>query len=464
MSPLPTSPLLADILRTVPRRYRLPAFPAEPSAMQQADAATRVAVAIEQAREAFARGEPPGEAPKRLFVQALAQLIGEAMRPDGGDAALQAMVLRHRAAPVSEYAALGEHAGQDRRAVHGVVDAIGHRVGQHGMPPGTDPERLRGLLACASSSSWSALYDTARDLLAMPQIAGASSIGPDLARLLDSPALERLRRMERLSSAPLVIEYLRLRERHGARPGSQTAAAWGLAARQRGAAVEALAADALRALARRIDAAEDGVASYRVATAMRVPASIPGHDRAKTEWDAVLLRRADTAGRTEIGEAWDVCLLVEAKASVEAASTDLPRLLRGVRLLSQADEDAVYAFETAQGTVRVRGASLRALPVDETALASTVLYCSDAPAEAAPRLFNAASRMRLLSTQASLDFASALAQGQYRDIGVLEPVWQQLLESPQWRAVLHQYPTLRRVREWMVNTQDLLAAIDGAGE
>ena len=49
--------------------------------------------------------------------------------------------------------------------------------------------------------------------------------------------------------------------------------------------------------------------------------------------------------------------MVEAKASVEAATTDLPRLLRGLRLLARAQSGAVYAFATQQGRVQVRGAS-----------------------------------------------------------------------------------------------------------
>lgn len=188
-------------------------------------------------------------------------------------------------------------------------------------------------------------------------------------------------------------------------------------------------------------------------TSLRVPASIPAsHERAKTEWDVVLLRRRSA-------EAWDVCLLVEVKASVDAATTDFPRLLRGLCLLAQADADIVYAFDTQQGTVPLHGASLRALPTDEASLAATVLYCCDAPAEAAPRLLGAASRMQLLSAPATLAFASALAGTQHADPCDLEPVWHHLLASPKWGAVLHQLPMLRAVRDLMVHTDDLLAAL-----
>src|SRR5690606_3380792 len=95
---------------------------------------------------------------------------------------------------------------------------------------------------------------------------------------------------------------------------------------------------------------------------------------------------------------------------------------------------------------------------DEAELEKIVLYCCDAPTDATPRLLSAASRMQLLSAQASLKFASALAAKQSADFQSLEPVWLQLLEAPKWGAVLNQYQTLRQVRELMVHAGDLLAA------
>ena len=50
-------------------------------------------------------------------------------------------------------------------------------------------------------------------------------------------------------------------------------------------------------------------------------------------------------------------------------------------MLAEADERVVYSFETREGTVRVRGASLRALGTDDASLDRTVLYCCDARAE-----------------------------------------------------------------------------------
>ncbi|NTX20193.1 3-deoxy-D-arabino-heptulosonate 7-phosphate synthase, partial [Burkholderia cepacia] len=147
-----------------------------------------------------------------------------------------------------------------------------------------------------------------------------------------------------------------------------------------------------------------------------------------------------------------------------AATTDLPRLLRGLTLLAQADPDTIYSFETHQGTVRVHGASLRALTTDDAALQREVLYCCDASADATPRLLGAASRMQLLSAQASLEYASALAQQPHTAPDSLGVVWHALLTMPQWHAVLHQYPSLRQVRELMVAIDDLRAAIDEVDE
>ncbi|MEM5436772.1 3-deoxy-D-arabino-heptulosonate 7-phosphate synthase [Paraburkholderia diazotrophica] len=459
---LPSSPLIDQVVRTVVRRYRLPAFADTPDQTENASPSTALAIAIEQARRAVARGEVPPAPVKRLFVDALARLIHEAMRTQSGDPVFQAMALRHRAAQVQEYASLSAQADQDRRLIHATVNAIAHPARQQRILPGPQREALAQLHACASSSSWSELHDAARRLRGMPEIANEPSVERGLARLLDGRALERLQRLDALASDDLVRQYRSLWDRHGPRPGSSSAVAQGVASQQRGAAVEALAAKALEALARRLNEAQRDRASYRVVTSMRVPPSLPASpERAKTEWDVVLLGRANADDEPTL---WDVCLLVEAKASIDAATTDLSRLLRGLRLLAHAEENVAYSFETRQGTVRLRGASLRALTTDEAGLATTVLYCCDAPAEPTPRLLGAASRMQLLSAQESLEFASALADGQHADPQKLEPVWHQLLESSRWRAVLHQYPMLRQVRDLMAHTEDLLAAIDGAAE
>lgn len=453
---LPSSPLLDETLRVVDRRYRLPVLATTFPDISNASPSTALAIAIEKARVALACGDVPEAALKDVLIESLAQMIHDAMRPEYGDPAFQAMVLRHGAIQVREYASLLAHADQDRREILAAVNAIAHPAKQQRIPPGQQREALAQLHASASSASWAELPAIAQRLLAMPQIADHASFERGLTRLLDGPALGHLQRLDALASDDLVRRYQSLWDKNGPRSGSAAAAAQGSASQQRGGAVEALATQALEALAERLNKAEGAVASYRVVTSMRVPASIPGNSaRAKTEWDVVLLRQAQGFNETPV---WDICLFVEAKASVEAATTDLPRLLRGLRLLAHAEDGVVYSFKTQQGMVSLRSASLRALTTDEADLARTVLYCCDAPAEATPRLLSAASRMQLLSAQACLEFASVLEEKQSADAQALEPVWQQLLEAPQWGAVLNQFQMLRQVRELMVHVEDLLVA------
>ncbi|MCP3712980.1 3-deoxy-D-arabino-heptulosonate 7-phosphate synthase [Paraburkholderia sp. CNPSo 3274] len=459
--------LLEKILRDVPRRYRLPQEPAASALpLRHANAPTALARVIEQAREARAHGGAPDATLKPCFIDALAAMITEAMYADSGDRAFQAMVLRHRAAQVREFASLSAQADQDRRQIHAAVNAIAHPAKQQRALEAWQREALARLHSSASlahnEAHYAGLHETARHLLVLPELAKGSDFEPALADLRDSPALARLCRLESLASDPLVQQYVSMLDAYGPRPGTPAAVAQGRASQRRGAAVEALAVEALEALAQRLNVAQENPHAYRVVSSMRVPASIPGkHERAKTEWDVVLLERLH-AKTLDIAPVWNVRLLVEAKASVESATTDLPRLMRGLRLLAHAEENVVYSFETQQGPVRLHGASLRAQGIDESGLLKAVLYCCDAPAEGAPRMLNAASRMQLLSAPASLEYASAQWDGRHADPEILEAVWQQLTQSPRWHAVLDQYSMLRLVRELMVHPEDLTVTIRDA--
>lgn len=458
---LPPPPhLLAETLRRVERRYRLPPL-ATPSSLSASDTpATKLAVAIEAARKAAASAHVPDAALERLFVDALAQMIRHAMREEGGDAMLQATVLRHREAQVREYAELAAGADQDRRTIHAAVNAIAHPAKLERQPPGAQRDALARLQATASSASWHDLMQELGTLSASPEITASPTLARDIAKLAAQPALVHLLRLDALAADARVRQYRALLERNGPRPGSAQAIAQGTRSQQRGAAVEMLAMQALDALAQRLNEATPANPPYRVVTSMRVPSAIPGsHERAKTEWDAVLLERAPAQPDAEDAEVWNIRLLVEAKASVDAATTDLPRLLRGLRLLAHADVDRVYAFETQQGSVKLSGASLHALSTEDAALRDAVLYCCDAPAETPPRLLGAASRMQLLSAHPSVGFANALAEHRTANAHALDTIWQALLESPHWHSVLHQYPMLVQVRDLMVHTDDLMAAI-----
>lgn len=467
---------LARTLARVDRRYRVPALPSSLTLAHDGPPAVALALAIEQARTALVAGREPGEMAKGLFLDALARLIGDALRTDGGDPAFAAMVLRHRSPRVREHASLSAHAERDRRQLRATANALAHPAKAQRLPPGAVRDALVAVHDAAAAGDWSRLADAADRLNQLQEPREEPRELPDAARRLrDDGALARLRRLDELASDPEVIRYRALWDRQGPSAGSAQAAASGAGAQQRGDAVEGLATDALQALVDRmnagaisemdatstaVDAAVRGDAgdraTYRVVTSLRVPAAFPGDaQRAKSEWDVALLRRHDA-------DTWDLLLLIEAKASADAATTDLPRLLRGLRLLAQADPRATYAFASHQGEIPLRGASLRALPTEEAELARAVLYCSDAPAEQAPRLLSAASRMQLLSAPASLDFADQLERGLAVQPRQLEPVWDQLLTAPAFAPVLRQHATLRTVRELMVHPSDLMAAVRAA--
>ncbi|WP_447919664.1 3-deoxy-D-arabino-heptulosonate 7-phosphate synthase [Achromobacter aegrifaciens] len=453
--PQPPSPSLLDAtLRRTARRYRVPAI--SRISAEGAKPATALALAIEQARQSLDHGAAPPSAIKHAFLDALTRLIRDAMRESDGDPVFQAMLLRHRLAPVREYASLSARAAQDRREIVAAANAIAHPAKVERMPAGPARDAMAALHAAAVSGSWGALPQALRHLLDL--CTGQASAAAALDRLLGNPALERLRRLDELAGDDDVRRYRALWDQQGPRPGSATAVAEGNASRRRGDAVEALALHALEALARRLNDAEGG-AVYQAVSSMRVPPAIPANaERAKSEWDAALLRRTVSG---DAAPAWDLCLLVEAKASADAVATDFPRLLRGLRLLTHADPQTDYAFNTRQGQFALRGASLRALLTEGPQLDTTVLYFCDGPAEAMPRLLSAASRMQLLSAPSSLECADRLARGHDAGPSTLEPVWQQLLESPQWASVLQQYPTLCQARELMVHADDLMAAING---
>lgn len=451
---MPVSSLLDQILSRAARRYRLPAMEAASVRGDDAHPACLVAVSIEQARRRQAVGLAPDAALKQRFTGAMARLIREAMRPEHGDPGVQAMVIRHRSARVRDYAVLAARAAPDRRSVHAVVNAIAHPAKLERLPPGPLRDGLLALQQATAASRWAGVQEAAQRLADMPALPDAVSRG--LARLRDAPALGHLLRQDELAAEADVQRYLALSTRGSPRPGSKAAVAEGLASRRRGDAVEAATARAMRALAERLNREAGSHASYRVVTSMRVPATIPAsHERAKTEWDAVLLRGAGTPR----GAQWEICLLAEAKASADAAATDLPRLQRGLRLLAHADPDTAYAFETREGRVPLRGASLAALRADGPHLARQVVYCCDAPVEPLPRLLGAASRMQLLCAPASLEVAAGMASGQPADEDLLGALWEALMASPHWAGVLHQYPALAQARQLMVHPDDLYAAI-----
>ena len=449
--------LLARWLEDTPRRYRLPALPPLPSdnAAPGQPPGTVLALVIEHARRALEAGQAPADRLQRLFVTAMDALIREAMQPDGGDPAYQAMVLRHQAASVREYDALMAGMLQDRRLVLALVNALAHPGKLQGRPVTPWRETLASLHDAASSETWDQLADIAGQLLGQ----AAPEPGPDsttrLQALLAAPALQRLRDIHALREDPQVGQYLALQELQGPRAGSRAAAEQGAVARRRGMDVETLATLAMQGWAQCLNTASNDATAYRVVSSMRVPGALASaHTGGKTEWDVVLLKQAP--GSTE-SPCWDIRLLVEAKASVDAISSDLPRLLRGLRLMEAADPARNYPFPCREGGITVRGASLQSLKsVDDDTLASKVMYCSDDNADTPPRLLGAASRMQLLSAPESM--AHAVALGALRPVSHapgLALLWRAVLHEPRWKAVRLQYPLLQRGRELMVHVEDL---------
>ena len=461
------SATLAAILRAIPRRYRSTARPA-PGAVAQPDPDSpiaRLARAIEPLQAADASAQAPDGAVRHAFIDALAALIDEALRPDAGDPVFQGALQEYRHPVVREYLELRRQETADQRQLRTAINTVAHPAKPPRLAPGAGRESLARLHAEVSSGSWQQAAQTAQALLNLPQVHTDADLASALRALLDAPALARLQRLDALASdrgCGSTKRSARNKARAPAAKRPMRKACWPGNAASRSRSWPR----ALEALARHLDQASpsesrhgDASPGYRVVTSLRVPSALAANaDRAKTEWDAVLLRRAnDNASETPL---WDVCLLIEAKASVDAATTDLPRLLRGLRLLAQAEPDASYSCATQQGQVRLRGASLRALPQEMENLADAVLYCCDAPDETWTPALNAASRMQLLSAPPSLAYATLLAAGEPADARMLEPLWQDLRQNPRWQAMLNLGATRRLARELMVHPDDLLASIN----
>ena len=448
---------LETFLARVPRRYRLPPLPSlqtlddTKNGHASESLSTILAVCVEHARVAMLRKEQPDETLKQRFIDALAALIRDAMHETGGDAAVQALVLRHQSKEVREYAGLATHAAQQRRYIDALVNAVAHPAKLARMSLRSPRDLLTQLQEAATDSKWQKVSDLVRQLLSEPAAKHDENLQATLTRLCDHPALKHLIRMRELESDPAIHRYHALRAQNGPRSNSALALEQGAASRQRGAEVETLSARALQAVADRLNIA-DG--PYRVVTSMRVPPAFPADpEGAKSEWDTVLLKQA--------GEnLWDVCLLAEAKASIDSAGTDLPRLKRGLRLLGKAEANSVYEFRAREGILRLRGASLAALSPDEAHMKRSILYCCDVEHDPGPRLLSAAARMQLLSTPASLAYAAAIGKSAGKD--ALHAVWDDLLHESRWQGVLNQYPTLRLARELTVHVQDLAHAAHAA--
>ena len=104
-----------------------------------------------------------------LFLEALATLIVEAMRPTG-DPAFQAMVLRHRSAVVREHASLSAHAERDRRQIRAAVSALAHPAKTKRRAAGAAREALEQLRSAADMGDWLTLRQVVTHLVGLPEV------------------------------------------------------------------------------------------------------------------------------------------------------------------------------------------------------------------------------------------------------------------------------------------------------
>lgn len=434
----------------------MPALPADAAAATSAGTEAALAYAIEAARFAKQHGREAPTALQPLFTRALADLIRGALAPLGGDPAFQALVLRARDADVEEHVRLAAQAASDRRSVRAAVDAVAHP----GKLRGGMAEPLRAGLAAlhrrAAGGEWIALRAAAQDLLAH-----AGNAGPDLQEalraLLSGASLQRLERGAALLQREGVQQYLALCEQRGPLAGSDAAAAQGRASARAGARAEHATFQAFGQLAALLDRVVPAAPPHRAVRSLHTPRGFPGEAcKAKDEWDVAIVRRLDVGDATEFAE---VVLLAEVKASPSAATTDFPRLLRGLQRLAHASAEAAYAFPSADGEVLLPGASLRRLQPHGQALPPQVIYCCSGAGETQPQVLGAATRAVLLAEPPSLAFAHHLLRGEVPDARELAGVWDALATAPHLRSALHQYDTARAAREAMLHPDDLLATL-----
>lgn len=448
---------LRALLRAVPRRYRAPPLPTGLEAAVAAGTEATLAFTIESARVAAERSSPLPASHGEAFTIALAALIRRTMTPDGGDPVFQAQVLQSRDKQVRDWVQIESSATADARTLRTAVDAFAHPGKLRDMAEGERRDALSHLHALVAAGEWRALALKAESLVTSLN-EDEATLRSSLRDLATHPALQRRIRAEAMAMLEPVQRYRALRARRVPPAGSDIALDQGRAAAREGAQAEHAAAAALRQVAAYLNELEgDQRGPYRVLRTLLTPRELSGGgDRSKEEWDAAIVQSVDDG-------LCDVVLLAEVKAAPAAVTSDMPRLLRGLARLAQADGDASFTFSSVDGAVRLRGRSLRALEPLGPSLPEPVIYLCPAPTESRPTLLGAAAKAVLLSEAASLAFACALADGATPLHASLMAVWDALPHEPRLRATLNQYDTAHRARDAMLHTGDLIAAIEQAG-
>lgn len=432
----------------------MPSLPANAGAAAASSTDEALAFAIEAVRLGQDEQQvSPPVSMRLLFTEALPQLIRKALAPDDGDPSFQALVMQAQDAAVHEHAQLSKQREADQRAIRAATNAIAHPGKLRRMPANEVRDALARLHGLAAASSWEELAGAIENLLGRG-FPASQNPQPALQAIRSNPALDRLVRGNRLLHLEAVQRYQALCERQGPMAGTHAALSKGRASARRGEVAEETGVQAFRKIADALNRHAKGAADYRVVQSLRNPPAFPGEaNKAKEEWDAAIVRSSSS------GDAAELVLLAEIKASPAAATADLSRLLRGLRRLAEASPEATYAFACADGVARIDGASLRRLQPDGDSLPPQVIYCCSAPPEAYPPLLSAASKAMLLGEPASLAFAHRLLAGELPSPASLESVWNALMTEPRLRAALHQYDTARKARAAMLHPADLLASV-----
>ena len=139
---------------------------------------------------------------RHAFIDALAALIDEALRPDAGDPVFQGALQEYRHPVVREYLELRRQETADQRQLRTAINTVAHPAKPPRLAPGAGRESLARLHAEVSSGSWQQAAQTAQALLNLPQVHTDADLASALRALLDAPALARLQRLDALASDP----------------------------------------------------------------------------------------------------------------------------------------------------------------------------------------------------------------------------------------------------------------------
>ncbi len=453
--------LLKQILDTVPRPYTKTGDLAGAALTDLRSPAAQLAYCIEHARRSSIGNKSLHPSIEPMFLNALAALIENTLNNPSTRPGLLCLILEQRCAQVQRYRQRLSTQKHDRRTVLKFVNAFAHPAKTGNTTPRALQALYEKLYQLASQQQWGAFAQFLRTQLHSSAAHRNSTLQGQLASILEQAELQHLIELEQLAQDCAIQTYQHYRQKDGPLSGSPEALSLGKRAQARGHAVEQESREVLAELARKLSLAEHR--PYTLISGVHIPAQlIAGKKYAKSEWDALLLRAANQEQQAPV---WDVCLLIEAKSSADAADSDLPRLLRGLNLLQDiSSPQGSITFSAREGAIALSNQSLRALADHHSQpLPYKVLYCCAEPTKPdthqASSSLHSATRMRLLSAPAALGYAHQVLQGLPNSAQDLRPIWEDLRHTPSWQAVLHQYATQLQASALLVHPADLRVAM-----